>query len=87
MFVLAQDKTIVDLSSASFTRMERVDNIYRVITQVGYFNDIKKPDIIVLGEYETEADADCALNRIWNGLFMKREGVVMPPFQVEEENL
>lgn len=91
MFVLTQDKTIVNLANSSFTKAEKVDNIYRIITQVGYFNDLKsglaKPIVEVLGEYETRDDADYALDKILGGLFAKSDCLVMPPFNTDEDGM
>ena len=90
MFVLAQNKVIVNLDNSVYTKIEKnVKGDFRIVSQVGFQNHLKAglvtPIVEVLGEYETQEDADYAFDKLWSGIFSKSPCMVTPPYNTDED--
>ena len=92
MFVVTQDKkSLVNLERSDFVEIDS-SNSKRLIAQIGYFNNPKtnlpNPIVKVLGEYETEEDAQIAFDKVVNFIrFGFGEYLEMPPYNTDEDGM
>ena len=93
MFIINQDKkTVFNINKTNFLKIYSQRQCHQIIAQTGYtvaqgINLSHKPIIEVLGEYETEEDAQYAFDKIIAGIQGGAKIIKMPPHRIEEEEL
>ena len=98
MFIITQDEDcIINVDRTDFIQREETYNeetretMHKIYAQVGYFNNpnnTPKPIVQILGEYETEADAKIAFDKLINYIQFPINPIFkMPPCNTDEDEI
>ena len=98
MFIINQDgDCVVNVDRTDFIQRteihdeETFETTHRIYAQVGYYNNpnnTPKPIVLPLGEYETEADAKIAFDKLISYIQSPINPIFkMPPYNTDEDGM